>query len=137
LVDYEGKEVVETVELSRRYSAEDVPSTDTTTAEKRDLPRPPTGGKTTPSSSPPAEKSKQGAAVPFLFLIVLVVVGAGGFVGGRHFFRHIVRASHRERVREFIEDESAVSPGLQQKNGKNGYSDIPDTKGEVELGTYA
>lgn len=71
-------------------------------------------------------------------LASVVAAGVLVVVGGRTYLRHEMRKSHRERVREFIQDENAVSPGLQQiavvmqtKNGGNsknnvrkGYTDI-------------
>ena len=85
-----------------------------------------------------------------VILLSVTAMGAAAFIGGRTYLRYTVRKSHRERVREFIDDETAVSPGLQQiaalqKNGskKKGYTDVGSVDegqlegGGMELGNYA
>jgi hypothetical protein len=72
-------------------------------------------------------------------------------IGGRAYLQNNVRTSQRSRLREFIDDEAAPSPGLQfkKKNGgrKGGdYTDIDNGidsdpefqggRGELEMGRY-
>lgn len=84
-----------------------------------------------------------------LVIVGVAVVLAVSLLIGQIYLRYEMRQSRRERVREFIEDEGAVSPGLQQiatleeKNGgstiKNGYSDatMENNNNELELGTLS
>jgi hypothetical protein len=93
-----------------------------------------------------------------LVLLSMVTVGVVTAVAGRLYLQHRMRKTHRERVREFIADETAVSPGLQQiaavlqtKNGgsttsssqvRKGYNTISSIEeeggdaGGLELGEY-
>ena len=79
--------------------------------------------------------------ISFLSVVgILSVVGLLIFVVRRAHSQS--RAAHRSRLREFIQDESAVSPGLrgkQPETAENGYSDHVDDDeiGEVEMGRYA
>jgi hypothetical protein len=79
-----------------------------------------------------------------LGVVLLVTV-----LAGRVYLNRTVRKSRREQIRDFIEDESAVSPGLAKiaaaqvsTRGRNGYSDIasdengPRSNGEVEMERY-
>ena len=87
-----------------------------------------------------------------LFIALIVVVGFIGF-GGRTYLQHTMRHTHRERVREYIDDENAITPGLQviaevsdrtmSSNGTKRFSDRVTTPIDeadratgVELGTY-
>jgi hypothetical protein len=88
-----------------------------------------------------------------LFVGSILLVGAIGF-GSRTYLQYTMRHTHRERVRDYIEDETAIPPGL-QKNGisPSAYNDttisskrfsdsVNDVANEVEhahgveLGTY-
>jgi hypothetical protein len=85
--------------------------------------------------------------------MMIVVVGVVVILSGRAYLRHTMRYSHRERVRDFIDDEKAITPGLQSivsvtthnstGNGSSyqkGFSDqideAVDPADGVELGTY-
>jgi hypothetical protein len=78
-------------------------------------------------------------------ILILAGIAAALLVAGGSYVRHRMRQAQRSRVREFIEDESAPSPGLRTSSNKaapsgngiriprmNGYTDIPDDRG-VEL----
>ena len=76
----------------------------------------------------------------------VAIVCIAGYVGGRTYLYYTMRKTHRERVREYIEDESAVTPGLKHIAGaaagskkKKGYADVTteEPNGELELGEYA
>ena len=116
---------VNVVELSNRLV--------TRTPKDGDEPVPASGG--TDSSS--VEKETGGYLVA---IIVVSVLGVALFVVGRVFLQNRFRKAQRSRVREFIEDESAMSPGRHQvhneKSRRNGYSDISDD-GELEMGEYS
>lgn len=71
------------------------------------------------------------------FMIALIVVSLTVVIG-RAYLQHQMRKAQRSRVREFIADEDAPTPGLRHKsNGRkaNGYSDIDEAG--VELGQYS
>lgn len=71
------------------------------------------------------------SGVGFLTVVGFLLAGSVLFVGGQH-LRGQMRSSNRSRVREFIADEAAVSPGLQGKaDGTVGaYTDTPDVEDE-------
>ena len=85
-------------------------------------------------------KSTQDGGGFFAFLLVLISLVGVGLVG-RQYLKNKMREANRSRVREFIEDESAPSPGLRHKANavqRPEYEDIPESNGgEVELGEYA
>jgi hypothetical protein len=56
------------------------------------------------------------------YSLLLALGFACVFLAGREYMRHRMRVSARERVRDFIEDESAISPGLRHKTN-GGYED--------------
>jgi hypothetical protein len=108
------------------------------------------------AASSPTENSDMSVAAEATnwTVIFLSITGAGVVLAVvvRVYVNHAMRKSQRERLREFIEDESAVSPGLQQiltaeKNGTTpkgkmggGYSDAASSDAEhggLELGTCA
>ena len=84
-----------------------------------------------------------------LVFVCTVIFCIVGYVGMRTFLYVSMRKSRREMVREYIEDEAAVTPGLKSvasgssSGGKSGtttgtaggYSD--DVDGEVEMGRYS
>lgn len=82
-----------------------------------------------------------------LILFCSVIVCIVGYAVGKTYLYVTMRKSRREMVREFIEDESAVAPGLKpvaNTDGKNGisrnpggYSDQETNDGELELGRYS
>jgi hypothetical protein len=81
----------------------------------------------------------------WIVMLVCIVVGVGIVIGGRALLQQRMRQAHRERVRDFIEDPDAVTPGLQSavvkvKNGvsyQKGYTDDEaDVANGVELGAY-
>ena len=98
-----------------------------------------TANSATESTSPSttttaASSSKKAAKVTGVTALIILAVGAVvlGFAG-RAYIRHRMRVVRRTQVREFIEDETAPSPGLRHKvNKSKGYSGV-DT-GEVEMG---
>lgn len=68
-----------------------------------------------------------------LWVIVTVVAAACAVgVGGRTVLQRRVRSSNRSRLREFIADENAPSPGLRHKRNGRAYNDVPN-HGEVEM----
>jgi hypothetical protein len=113
---------VAAVELSNRFENPD----GTGEAKDYDLPRPPF---TTPGQS--ADSSSVSNRIFVIMVAALVVAGAAVFaryVHGR------IRQAQRTRIREFIQDKNAESPGLREKTGgrRNGYTDIPENS-ELEL----
>jgi len=82
-----------------------------------------------------------------LVLICVVIFCIVGYAVGKTYLYVTMRKSRREMVREFIQDESAVTPGLKtvaKTSGKNGisrkpggYSDLATNGGELELGGYS
>ena len=123
LTEYKDNRV-ESEELSMRY--------DETQMEHEDA-----------DSSGSAEKEAFGWT---FILLIVVIVATVGYVGGRTYLYYTMRKTHRERVREYIEDESAVTPGLKHIAGaaagskkKKGYADVntEESNGELELGEYS
>lgn len=131
-------------ELSSRYDVSLIPGHDNETGSSSSIHDDP---KTSSASS-----SKNRNAVSILVITLIVVVGLIGF-GSRTYLQHTMRYTHRERVREFIDDENAMTPGLQiiadisdtnvSSNGMKRFSDHVDTEQDeadrvhgVELGTY-
>lgn len=122
------------IELSSRYvnASSSSPTTDTT------------GKASAASGQPPAAAEAVGRSLETI--LILAGIAAALLVAGGSYVRHRMRLAQRSRVREFIEDESAPSPGLRisshkvapisSSNGRiprvNGYTDIPDERG-VEL----
>ena len=130
-------------ELSLRYNASQIPDPDNGSDPSKS---PAVDPKTSGASS----RQSHGLLVPILS--VMVVVALIGF-GGRTYFQHSMRYSHRERVRDYIHNEQAVTPGLQnimtdatdKATSSNGTTkrftdreetDEADRAHGVELGTY-
>jgi hypothetical protein len=121
-VDKNGEARVETEELSMRYDKSQIEHHEKTYTV-------PSNGRTTSTTD------------WTMLLFVVVGISVIGYVGGRTYLKHTMRQSHRERVREFIEDENAESPGLKGlAKTKGGYSDVRSADsddGGVELGDYS
>jgi hypothetical protein len=138
---------VETIELSTRWNDDGL--------------APSNGGETSPGkvpSSPKPHKPKKsdGDKASFGRLVVAVVflgLALGlVFMARQVYLRHLMRKAQRSRLRDFIENESAISPGLQHVNGDNDlatdahFSDHPEDddgengdyeNGGVEMGRYS
>jgi hypothetical protein len=88
------------------------------------------------SSEQPADITEEvGRGVGMIIVLAVAVVATLAFGGS--YLRHRMRYAQRSRVREFIDEEEAVSPGLrevkQENNGHvNGYTDMPEYR-EVEM----
>jgi hypothetical protein len=71
---------------------------------------------TIPAATSNAENVRNDSRHPFTILLMLIIIG--GFLYGMyrfHLLREELRRARRERLREFIEDETAPSPGLAHK----------------------
>jgi hypothetical protein len=133
---------VDVEELSLRYDESQIENnsdgTDSYNMPERDRP---TG--TDPSSS--ASAKGHWSVLPIMFVSMILVGGVIGY-GSRTFLQHNIRQAHRERVREYIDDETAITPGLEQitsNTNSNGHIkpfsdtiDDTDRPDGVELGTY-
>lgn len=107
-------------ELSLRYDVSKIPGhDDETNSSKSTIDDPKTRG---------ASSHRNGSIIPMLFIASIAVVTLIGF-GGRTYLQHTMRYTHRERVREYIQDENAVTPGLQiiadASNNGNGMKRFP------------
>jgi hypothetical protein len=138
--DEEGS-IPDTMEITVRYDPSLV-------SPERSSPQPSgmvDGGHTDPQEKDSVSGSGPSRSPQIFPWIVVVLVAMVGFGGGRTYIRYSMRQTHRERVREFIADETAVSPGLHgvvaagapNKHRRNGYQDVDagDEEG-VELGSY-
>jgi hypothetical protein len=122
-------------ELSLRFDKSEIPShdnhSDATNSSK--------------TSGAPSNRHRSVLPIVFISLIVVTLMG----YGSRTYLQHTLRYTHRERVREYIQDEQAITPGLQQvmaadvtTNTMKRFSDHDVTDDEadrangVELGTY-
>lgn len=125
---------VETVELSSRLTENkdqgDSDSITTSTSEQKD--------KVTPGATKPKGLFDSVAGI----LLFVGVLFALVFVA-QAFIRYRMRIAQRSRVREYIEDGAAPTPGLRQKGTnsrqeqqRNGYVDIPGSS-ELELGEFS
>jgi hypothetical protein len=130
---------IETVEASNRFGRIDIPDT-RGRAEPSDRAGPTKTEAIRPGSTPPVTFDPVTGTEKLLAFLVFAGITVGLAVGARAYLREQARRGRRTRVREFIEDPSAPSPGLKFKKkngGKVGYNDIPDhTNGEVEMGQY-
>jgi hypothetical protein len=121
---------VATKELSLRYDEPQLPDTSAPSPNNQTIPSPEKSGLLSSS---------------WIVMLVFIVGGVGIVAGGRALLQQRMRQAHRERVRDFIEDPDAVTPGLQsvvkERNGvsyQKGYTDDEDDGGSgVELGTYS
>jgi hypothetical protein len=122
------------IELSSRYVNASSSSSSSSAA-----------GKTSSSAGQPPAAAVEAVGRSLTTMLILAGIAALLLVAGSSYVRHRMRQAQRSRVREFIEDESAPSPGLRtssktappgSSNGRipraNGYTDIPDDGG-VEL----
>lgn len=112
----QGDRIVDTVELSNRFGE-------------------PTGqgfqGGVRPSNS--GSTGSSNVSSRFASVLFVLVLGAVILFTARAYLRYQMRQSRRLQVREFIEDESAPSPGLRHKSPRS-YQD--DVNGDLELGEY-
>lgn len=94
----------------------------------------PNGSKSGSSSlpPPPTNTGPDSSSNAIWSMIMLASVVAVVGVVGRAYLKSRMRSSRRERVREFIQDASAPTPGL--RHTRNGYSDIDS---ELEMGEYS
>lgn len=131
-------------EISLRYDVSEIPGhdDDETNSSKSAINGPTTSG---------ASSRSNPSTVLIWFIAMVVVVSLIGFAG-RTYLQHSMRYTHRERVREYIQDEHAITPGLQiiadeitNGNGSTTMKRFSDTVDEpdeadrahgVELGTY-
>lgn len=67
---------------------------------------------------------------------ILICVCFCGYCVGQAYLKHTIRVSHRDRVRDFIHDRKAVSPGLKEKEQRQLQGAYFDDR-EVELATYS
>ena len=84
----------------------------------------------TPKGKPftPAEK--------FVIILIVLVACIFALVGGRYFLRIQMRHTHRDRLREFIADPTAPSPGLKERRRRNGRAtemENGEGNGDLEL----
>jgi Zinc carboxypeptidase len=68
-------------------------------------------------------------------LFILTSVGCCGYCLLKAYLAHRLRTTHRERVREFIHDRNAVSPGLKERQREHQDAYYDDR--EVELASYS
>jgi hypothetical protein len=148
----EGEESTITKEKYVRYDPHQIPpaaSDDSSSGNEEDDDRKPDrqypGSNNGSHNNDPTKEKKTTADQPsststmigWMVLSVLVLVTAAYI--GRRIVRSIMRQSRRDRVRDFIYDKAAVTPGL------NGYVDIPNSDnqngrhaaGELDLPTIA
>ena len=120
---------VETREVSKRFDTSLLPDDfDADNHESGVVP--PTTSTNTGSFGHPSKSSNAPVSMTTA-LLLFGVVGLVLLVGGKKLLSSTVRSSRRERLRDFIEDEDAVSPGLQKDGG------YTDKGGAVEMGFYS
>jgi hypothetical protein len=151
-----------TIEMGEAMSADDVETIELSTRWNDDADSgPDNSGETPPAISPSSkphkpqtsggDKSSFGRFVVSVVFLGLVLGLA--FMARQVYLRHLMRKAQRSRLREFIENESAISPGLQHVNGDNDlaadahFSEHPDDDdddvngaengGHVEMGRYS
>lgn len=92
-----------------------------------------------PAGTPQGTVEPSSPVEKLIVFLLFFGVTAGIALGGRRYLQERSRVSRRDRVREFIQDPNAPSPGLafKKKNGRGraGYSDI-EGNGELEMGKY-
>jgi hypothetical protein len=162
----QGEWIVETAEVSNRFAdpgnSGESPGTAPAATPSSQTPAMPTKtpGTTTASTTPedPNTQEPWSSGKKFGAFFLFMASAAGLTIGGRAYMQGGLRNTRRSQLRDFIEDESAPSPGLQfkKKNGRGhkkgrggghksggGYTDIDENEpqfnggpGEVELGRY-